>query len=205
MATSPLDTLCDFIGAALHLILYVRRVYPAEIFERRRHLDVTVFRSRHIELNDHIDLVVSGLRRLLERGEADALVVSITGRGARILERFRFDLHITSSRVDLEVLRVKLRSFLLKIHVCETLLLPLNDADIGFSVELHTTPTKTGQPLSESLLEQWVDCDLQRELGALQGGSDLVPLKSLSVNGLSLGLCVLVGSRGPAAARTTAG
>ena len=65
--------LCDFLHGAVHLILHARKVYPPEIFERRRFLDVTVFRSRHVELNDHIALVARGARDLMARGEADAL------------------------------------------------------------------------------------------------------------------------------------
>ena len=72
-------TLCDFLGAAVHQILHTRGVYPSQVFERRRLFDVTVFRSRYKELNDHIDLVVDGARQLIERDECDALIVFVLG------------------------------------------------------------------------------------------------------------------------------
>ena len=130
------DLLSDFVGAALHLILYARKVYPQEIFERRRFLDVTVFRSRHPELNDHLATIVRGTRHLIERGEADALVVSILGASGadqsgsqpQVLERFRLELRpgaAGAAVTDLDVLGSHLRAFLLKLHLCDSLLGPL--------------------------------------------------------------------------------
>ena len=196
-ASSPLhDALCDFLSAAIHLILYARRVYPRDIFERRRHLDVTVFRSRHKELNEHVALVVRGARGLLERGEADALVVAILGSRGEALERFRFELRLASDGrvVDVPALLAQLRGFLLKLHVCDSLLAPLPaDQELSFTTELHTTSTRSAQPLPTPLRDEWAEADVGRELAAMADGSDpsCVPLKSLSLDGITMGLSVL--------------
>lgn len=194
------DTLCPFLEAAIHLILYSRRVYPQEIFERRRHLDVSVFRSRHRDLNEHIALVVRGTRQLLERGEADALVVSILGTRGEILERFRFELRVDHQPVDVAALQAHLRGFLLKLHMCEAMLAPLPaDAELSFTTELHTLDARSAQPLPGPLREEWVEADVARELRATSGGSEpsLVPLKSLSLDGITLDLSVLAAREPP--------
>ena len=98
--------LTEFLTAAVHLILYSRRVYPADAFEQRRLYDVRVYRwatptarrtrlqcthlpasepsclarrSRHPELTEYIDESIGGVRELLERRELDALVVLLIG------------------------------------------------------------------------------------------------------------------------------
>lgn len=107
MSSALASTLCEFLSASAHLILYVRRVYPEEVFERRRLFDVAVYRSRHAELNDYISNAVHALQALLQRGEADAMVLNIMGasptlplgagsRSPRLLESFRFEIRPNS-------------------------------------------------------------------------------------------------------------
>jgi mitotic spindle assembly checkpoint protein MAD2B len=213
-------TIQNYIETSIHLILHQRRVYPSEVFERRRLFDVTVFRSRHVELNDYIALVACGARELLERGEADALVVSILGEphGAgsslgdpEVLERFRLEFRMppragqqggassssSSTPIDVETLQAHHRGFLLKLHVCDSLLPPLpSHMRLTFTCELHTDPTRAAQPLSPQLLEQWVECDVRGRgpSGGSAGaaGAHLVPFKSLALNdGTSMSLNVL--------------
>ena len=42
------------VEVAIHTILYVRQVYPADLFIRRRKYDTPVFQSRHPGLNEYI-------------------------------------------------------------------------------------------------------------------------------------------------------
>lgn len=56
---SPLRTFA--VEVAIHTILYVRRVYPAELFVRRKKYDTPVFQSRHPELNGYIAGVVKAV------------------------------------------------------------------------------------------------------------------------------------------------
>ena len=143
------DELCDFLSCAVHLVLWARRVYPREAFERRRHLDVTVFRSRHVELNEYIALIVQGARQLMERGEADRLVIAVRS-GRVVFERFRFDVRYDGRAVDLDALREQLRGFLLKLLTCDAQLGPLPyDAELDFTAEIHTDATHAPLPLPE--------------------------------------------------------
>ena len=49
------------VEVAIHTILYVRQVYPAELFVRRRKYDTPVFQSRHPGLNEYIATAVESL------------------------------------------------------------------------------------------------------------------------------------------------
>lgn len=44
----------NVVEVAMHTILYVRQVYPPEIFVRRKKFDTPVFQSRHPALNEYI-------------------------------------------------------------------------------------------------------------------------------------------------------
>jgi hypothetical protein len=200
----PLDLLTDFLTAAVHLILKCRRVYPPEVFERRRFLDVLVYRSRSRPLTEYISLVVSGARHLLERGEADALIVSLLGAPdassssgvqPRVVERFRFEIQQRadlSRRARVDALRAELQGFLLKLSFCEHLLAPL-PADVAagglsFRLEMHSAPTRSGDPLPPEL-GVWVECDQRAELGGVTA-SVVTPLKSMHSDVVSMQLMV---------------
>ena len=219
-----IDALVEFLRVAVHLVLYTRRVYPPEIFERRRYLDVAVFRSRHAKLNEYIDLAVDGARDLLLRGEANSFVLIILGAPAAggpsvVLERFRFELvwvdrAASASAAASAELAAQLRGFLLKLHVCDTLLVKLPTAhSLSFELELHSTPARAAEPLPQRLRDNFEE---REELGADEGAAAAgganggggggggssravrcVPLKSLNLEGLALQLVVLEHPRGP--------
>ena len=48
------DVLCEFLEVAVHLILYVREVYPVGIFQKPKKYNVPVQMSCHPELNQYI-------------------------------------------------------------------------------------------------------------------------------------------------------
>ena len=50
----PVLTQPPIVEVATHTILYVRHVYPAELFIRRKKYDTPVFQSRHPSLNEYI-------------------------------------------------------------------------------------------------------------------------------------------------------
>ena len=49
------------VEAAIHTILYVRQVYPADLFIRRKKYDTVVFQSRHPALNEYISGAVKAI------------------------------------------------------------------------------------------------------------------------------------------------
>ena len=58
----------------MHTILYVRQIYPADLFIRRKKYDTPVFQSRHPALNAYISGAVKAV------GEELKLVSIITLR-----------------------------------------------------------------------------------------------------------------------------
>eukprot|EP01137_Pigoraptor_chileana_P036738 Opistho-2@32832 len=78
---------------AIHTILYVRGVYPKEIFEPRKKFGVLVWRSRHPGLNEYISDAVADVRSLAEHGLVrKACVVIVSPSQRRTVERFVFDI-----------------------------------------------------------------------------------------------------------------
>ena len=49
------------VEVAIHTILYVRRVYPPDLFIRRKRYDTPVFQSRHPALNTYISGAVKAI------------------------------------------------------------------------------------------------------------------------------------------------
>ena len=98
----------------------------AQLRIRPKFLDVTVFRSRHPELNEYVAQVIEGARQLMHRGEADALVISInsTSNGSTtVLERFRFDIRLTTSAgISDALLRTQLRGQVRRLAVAVAVL-----------------------------------------------------------------------------------
>eukprot|EP00965_Chrysotila_dentata_P202988 6181450-Pleurochrysis_carterae.AAC.1 len=175
-STSQHGPLRDFFCAAITLVLYHRQVYPEETFERRQLFDAAVYVSRCAELREYVEMLVDGLLALLRRREADALVVLILGQPVGttvlqpfVLERFVFEMKHIEGIMNMHQPEYTgmFRGCLLKLHVCDSLLAPLptSSAELSFRVELHSRPANAGFAMSESMREQWVECDLEKEVG----------------------------------------
>ncbi|KAG2156655.1 DNA-binding protein [Suillus bovinus] len=115
MAETPLTWnqavkgITEFIEVAIHTILYVRQIYPADLFVRRKKYDTPVFQSRHPALNEYISGTVKAVsdelvlvssqhqlhippavKSLIKQGNVDKVVVVIKDRNQVALERFIF-------------------------------------------------------------------------------------------------------------------
>lgn len=51
----------ESVEVAIHTILYVRQIYPADLFIRRKKYDTPVFQSRHPALNEYISHAVKAI------------------------------------------------------------------------------------------------------------------------------------------------
>lgn len=80
------------VEVAIHTILYVRQVYPAEIFVRRKKYNTPVFQSRHPALNEYISGAIKAVADELVQGNVDKVIVVIKNREDVALERFIFAL-----------------------------------------------------------------------------------------------------------------
>lgn len=59
---STVDVLLEFLEAAVHQVLFVRRLYSEELFGRQRLYGIAVRKSRHPDLNEYIQGAVTSLR-----------------------------------------------------------------------------------------------------------------------------------------------
>ncbi|TFY70002.1 hypothetical protein EVJ58_g93 [Rhodofomes roseus] len=121
----------EFIEVAIHTILYVRQVYPVDLFVRRKKYDTVVFQSRHPALNEYISGAVKAIEDELLLGALDKVVVVIKDKDEVALERFIFALHslvnVESYNRDTSVeeamtprsLGQYFRSFLVKLSMIE--------------------------------------------------------------------------------------
>ena len=95
------------VEVATHTILYVRHIYPAELFTRRKKYDTPVFQSRHPALNEYIAGAVKAIADELAavsrmawqsphgtdpvpQGNLDKVVIVIKGKDDVALERYVF-------------------------------------------------------------------------------------------------------------------
>ncbi|KAJ7306629.1 hypothetical protein JRQ81_010048 [Phrynocephalus forsythii] len=77
------DVLSEFLEVAIHLILYVREVYPTGIFQKRKKYNVPVQMSCHPELNQYIQDTLHCIKPLLEKNDVEKVVVVILDKEHR--------------------------------------------------------------------------------------------------------------------------
>ncbi|PPQ71461.1 hypothetical protein CVT26_011240 [Gymnopilus dilepis] len=142
------QAIAEFIEVAIHTILYVRQVYPAEIFLRRKKYDTPVFQSRHPTLNDYISGAVKAVADELVHGQVDKVVVVIKDKEQVALERYIFSIetmiNIEGYNKDIGVedamtpssLIQYFRSFLIKLNMIEAQIGPLELGGKTFHCEL---------------------------------------------------------------------
>lgn len=189
------NILCEFLEVAVHLILYVRDVYPAGIFEKRKKYNVPVQMSCHPELNQYIQDVLNSIKPCLEKGEVERICVVIMDKGFCPLERFVFEIgshdENRSFRTDdtyLFNIESALRAFLLKITVCDAVL-KVNPSDCRFSILVYTKQSAALNMHQDDKTQSfpWVNTD--REEVTMDNPS-IIPLKSSSTGLLKMQLFV---------------
>lgn len=119
------------VEVAIHCILYVRQIYPADLFIRRKKYDTPVYQSRHPALNEYISGAVKAIGQELVLGNVDKVVIVIKDKEEVALERFIFTVQ---NMIDVEAynkdtavvgamnataLGQYFRSFLVKLNMIE--------------------------------------------------------------------------------------
>ncbi|KAJ7225276.1 DNA-binding protein [Mycena pura] len=157
------------VEVAIHSILYVRQIYPADLFIRRKKYDTPVFQSRHPALNDYISGAVKAIREQLLTGNLEKVVVVIKDKEEVALERFLFSIEhmiqveafnkdtrfccIQSIVVSVEdaispaALGQYFRGFLVKLNMIESQLgqMYLGD-DVSFSIAIELKAESAPNP-----------------------------------------------------------
>ncbi|XP_055515210.1 mitotic spindle assembly checkpoint protein MAD2B isoform X1 [Leucoraja erinacea] len=187
------DVLCEFLEVAIHLILYVREVYPIGIFQKRKKYNVPVQMSCHPELNQYIQDTLHCIKPLIEKNEVDRVVVVILDKEHHPVERFVFEISqppLLSVSSDSLLSRVEqlLRASILKISVCDAIL-DTNPPGCTFTVLVHTRDVATRNMEKIQVIKDfpWIHAD-EQEVNMRE--PRLIPLKTMTSDILKMQLYV---------------
>ena len=194
------DELMSFTEAAIHNILYIREVYPPNLFSKARIYNVPVWKARHPQLTGYIRTVIEAIRPLYLKGLIDklCLVICLADPKRTPIEQYVLTCKILNSADGVNVTRTSLetilRSFLLKINVSDALFRP-KDGDrqeTSFYLLVHTNDD-INDPVDQERLQAgmelpWLSVD--GEEGGMFEMAEAVPLKTVTTDVLHLQLHV---------------
>ncbi|KAJ7070844.1 spindle checkpoint protein [Mycena amicta] len=182
----------EFIEVAIHTILYVRQIYPADLFIRRKKYDTPVFQSRHPGLNEYIANAVKAIGEQLLTGNLEKVVVIIKNKEQIALERFLFSIEniVQIEEYDKRI-RVEdalsasqlgqyFRGFLVKLNMIESQLGQMylgEDVSFTVSIELkaETVPnTKDQNP------PPWIPAFTQHTTAGTSDESELHMIRAVN-------------------------
>jgi len=170
----------DWLEGVIHTILFIREIYPPELFERTQLFNVPVQRCRAPELNEYIHDVVESLRDFIEREELERVAVQINEKNGTPLERFVIDVTfaVLKNTTDLTHLERTLRFFLIRLNFCASQLTSI-PKECTFNVLIYTS--------NEITDPAWIEPE---RVNFLTQNVTLIPLRSARTGPLKLQLYV---------------
>ncbi|XP_062174250.1 DNA polymerase zeta processivity subunit isoform X2 [Alnus glutinosa] len=168
--------LVEFLEVAISSIVFLKGVYPAGAFERRRYMNVVVQRARHPQLKDYIHSAVSALLPFIQKGLVERVAVIFFNIDCIPVERFVFKLTVNQCyglKLEEADLEFSLRSFLIKLSVSESLtrVLP-HDCRWEITAYFRSLPEAS----TSKDAELWIPTDTRQ----WQQPPLLTPIKSMS-------------------------
>lgn len=174
--------LIEMLEVAIHLILYVRDIYPETLFERRKWNGIAVQMSRHPELNLYIKDVVEAIQPLVIAGQVEQVVVVISDKDGNPVNKFAFNIDPIAQdgyAQPPDDLCAALRALVLKISVLDSMLQP-TPAGCTFAVMVTT------KDYPQELKQDWIKPPPKTVQN--MAGTTVVPLKSVTLGCLHLDL-----------------
>ncbi|KAK3099439.1 hypothetical protein FSP39_004382 [Pinctada imbricata] len=158
-----LDILLEFLEVAIHCILHKRDLYPKGVFRQAKKYGVPVQMCIHPDVSQYIKDILESIKRL-PKNSAEQVCLVIMDKDSSPVERFVFKL-ATSSLVSqgdrfLYDLEQSLRSFLLKLNVCDSLLSHVT-AQCSWTVHV-TTKQSSAEKMNMTQLDRgfpWVEAE----------------------------------------------
>ncbi|KAB5588906.1 Mitotic spindle assembly checkpoint protein MAD2B [Ceratobasidium theobromae] len=179
------DADADIVEVATHTILYVRGVYPPDLFVRRRKWDAPVYQSRHPALNEYIAGAIGAVRDELLLGTVDKVVLVIKSGQDVALERFIFSLstvvkpgpsEMSRWNKDMVYVRGATRSILTQSSVQDSLpFLALPQHFRAFLVKLSLVEAQLGDLPPDEDMSFGIFIELQDGATPSSTGSDPPP------------------------------
>lgn len=189
------DILLEFLEVAFNHILFFRKIYPEEIFVKRKIYGITVYVSEHPELNEYLSSVLNSVRELIKEDENSVKAINLAfyNENKLAIEKFVFDivkLQAEFTEKDPYYLKTEeaLKTICLKLSMCNTYLKSLPDGST-FSVEIQTNETAhiilSENPKCEDF--PWIIEDDAVEMA----NKNLLPLKDIKTDCLNLQMYVI--------------
>ncbi|KAK0208808.1 DNA-binding protein [Desarmillaria ectypa] len=185
--------IADFIEVAIHTILYVRQIYPADLFIRRKKYDTPVFQSRHPALNEYISGAVKAVSDELSRGNVDKVVVVIKDKEQQPLERFIF---AVENMVQVEgfnkdtsienamttgILGQYFRSFLVKLNMVESQLGQLGLGDnVSFAIVMELKDDKVPSTITSGEPPPWMPAEIRHTTYGASKSAELSMIRAVN-------------------------
>ncbi|KAK0233678.1 DNA-binding protein [Armillaria fumosa] len=195
--------IADFIEVAIHTILYVRQIYPADLFIRRKRYDTPVFQSRHPALNEYISGAVKAVSEELNSGNVDKVVVVIKNKEQQPLERFIF---AVENMVEVEgfnkdtsvenamtagMLGQYFRSFLVKLNMVESQLGQLGLGDnVSFAIVIELKDNDVPSAVNNGEPPSWMPAEIQHTTYGASKSAELSMIRAVNTGVINLSLAV---------------
>jgi len=194
----------EFIEVAIHTILYVRQVYPADLFVRRKKYETPVYQSRHPGLNEYIAGAVKAMGDELALGNVEKVVVVIKDKDEVALERFIFSVQtmiaVESFNKDTSIegamataaLGQYFRSFMVKLGMIESQLAELpRDGDNSFAIvmELQDGKAPSAMPDKDNP-PPWLPAVTQHTTAGSSERAELHMVRAVDTGVVNLSLAV---------------
>ncbi|EIN13986.1 DNA-binding protein, partial [Punctularia strigosozonata HHB-11173 SS5] len=194
----------EFIEVAIHTILYVRQVYPADLFVRRKKYDTPVYQSRHPVLNEYISGAMRAVGDEIISGTIDKVILVIKDKDEVALERFIFSiekiLNIEGYNTDVGVesamspttLGQYFRSFLIKLSMIEAQLGQLELGDnTSFAIILECKEGKVpGASEEKNDPPPWIPANIEHTTAASPELSEVHLVRAVDTGIVNLSLVV---------------
>ncbi|KAG8989544.1 hypothetical protein FRB93_003608 [Tulasnella sp. JGI-2019a] len=197
--------ICEFLEASIHTILCLRRVYPAQVFVRRKKYDAPVFQSRSPSLNEYIASLVKSVGQELVYGNVKCVVVVIKDHSDVALERFVFSVQ-NALEVDLKhrdtpisdamtkaSLQQHFRSFLVSLGTVESQMEDNSEdqEQLSFTVVLemkdNTVPSATP---NEQDPVPWMPAVMQHTTEGVSDDSELYMVRAVETGIFNFSLAI---------------
>ncbi|XP_018045222.1 PREDICTED: mitotic spindle assembly checkpoint protein MAD2B [Atta colombica] len=189
------DILLEFLEVAFNHILFFRKIYPKEIFVKKKIYGITVYVSEHPELNEYLSNVLNAIRELIKEDENSIKAINLTfyNKNKLPIEKFVFDMvKLQAEFMERDPYYLKteeaLKTVCLKLSICDTYLRAIPD-NSTFSIEIQTYETAhvtlNENPKCEDF--PWIIKDDAVEMI----NKNLLPLKNIKTDCLNLQLYVI--------------
>jgi hypothetical protein len=173
-----MDLLLEFLEAGIQYLLYIRQVYPSNLFSKTMLYHIPVYKATHPKLKEYLDQLMTAIQDHFHQFQKLFLVIQ---HGERVVEKYTFEIlkmQDTIKDVDPREIQDYLRAFFIKLSCLDSTLAPLPTScqwNCFFEV-------KGDIPLADSMYtvnEQ-----------EIQSHGSLIPIKTVRTNQFKIQLVV---------------